>query len=127
MEYSAKQPHRTAKKTSLRQVNSLARKHAPEALEAIVELMRDENAPWAVRVRAIEIILDRALGKPTTSADINVSGEVSIQHQHLLAVSEIAAARLAKLADGDDNKQDYADGKALVLEHVPGDDEDNPF
>jgi len=38
--------------------------------------MRDSAAPPSARVRAAEVILDRAWGRPETSASIRVSGEV---------------------------------------------------
>ena len=41
-----------------------ARKASPAAMEAIIECMQDPNAPWPARIKACELILERAWGKP---------------------------------------------------------------
>jgi hypothetical protein len=41
-----------------------SRKASPEAIEKAIECMRDETAPWNNRLKAVEIILDRAWGAP---------------------------------------------------------------
>lgn len=105
-------------------MNRLALQHAPAALQMMADCMNDAKAPWSARLRAGEIILDRSLGKPKTNAEVNITGEVSVQHQHLVAVQEIAAARLAKIAASDSDKQSFAEDQAannaLLLEHEPG-------
>ncbi len=37
---------------------------SPEAMQKAIECMRDDAAPWLARLKAIEIILDRAWGAP---------------------------------------------------------------
>jgi hypothetical protein len=56
--------------------------------------MRDKTAPHSARVRAAETILDRAWGRPETSANIRISGEV-----RELSTAEILVA-LAALGVG---------------------------
>jgi hypothetical protein len=47
------------------QVSALARQHAPEAIEGLLAIARDnENTPPAVRVAAWNSLLDRGVGKP---------------------------------------------------------------
>jgi glycerol-3-phosphate O-acyltransferase len=43
----------------------MARAGSPEALQALVDVMKDSSAPHAARVTAADKILDRAWGKPT--------------------------------------------------------------
>src|SRR4051812_28260842 len=41
-----------------------ARKASPEAMQTVIECMQDPNAPWPARIKACELILERAWGKP---------------------------------------------------------------
>ena len=45
-------------------IQELARKHAPEALDVLVQIMLNEKAPPNARVAAANTLLDRAYGKP---------------------------------------------------------------
>jgi len=81
----------------LEKINNLARKHSERAIHLLLAAMDDENANWTIRVRAAELLLDRAIGKPITPTEIKVEGDVSVQHLHLLAVKEIAGRRLETL------------------------------
>lgn len=42
----------------------LAQDAAPEALQAVIDIMRNPDARPADRARAAELVMDRALGKP---------------------------------------------------------------
>jgi|SRR6516164_305988 len=57
-------------------VKEMARGLTREAIQTLASVMRDSAAPPSARVRAAEVILDRAWGRPETSASIRVSGEV---------------------------------------------------
>lgn len=59
-----------------REVRALARQWTVEALEALVEIMRDHKQPGSVRVSAITYLLDRGWGRPRQS--VEVSGEGGI-------------------------------------------------
>lgn len=48
----------------LGEIQELARQHTTEAIEVLAQIMRDEKAPAAARVAAVDKILDRAWGKP---------------------------------------------------------------
>jgi hypothetical protein len=57
-------------------VKEMARGLTREAIQTLASVMRDKAAPHSARVRAAETILDRAWGRPETSANIRISGEV---------------------------------------------------
>jgi hypothetical protein len=44
-------------------IQELARKHAPEAIDVLVQIMLNEKAPPNARVAASNTLLDRAYGK----------------------------------------------------------------
>ena len=46
------------------QVLHVARLAGPEAVKTLARCMRDETAPWPVRVLAANSLLDRGFGKP---------------------------------------------------------------
>jgi hypothetical protein len=45
-------------------VRALAQTHTPSAIETLVDVMQDAEAPAAARVMAANALLDRAHGKP---------------------------------------------------------------
>jgi Family of unknown function (DUF5681) len=58
---------------ALVEVLELARKNASAALETIVSIMTNADAPHAVRLAAANSLLDRALGRPAQA--LHHSGE----------------------------------------------------
>jgi hypothetical protein len=46
-------------------VQELARKQSPQAINTLAKIMGDEKAPPAARVAAANALLDRGYGKPT--------------------------------------------------------------
>jgi hypothetical protein len=52
---------------SLTELKSLARSHTETAINTLVGVMRQEEAPHAARVAAANSILDRGWGKPAQS------------------------------------------------------------
>ena len=60
----------------LAQMQDIARQHAPQALETLVEIMVSSEVAPAARIAAANAILDRGLGKPApvalepTAADV---------------------------------------------------------
>lgn len=55
----------------MREARKLAREKSKDAIERLVELMQSEN--HRVALEACNAVLDRALGKPVTTADVHVS------------------------------------------------------
>lgn len=49
---------------ALQEVEEAARQHTPAAMEALVSIAKNEEAPPAARVSAASVLLDRAWGKP---------------------------------------------------------------
>jgi hypothetical protein len=56
-------------------VAEAARQHTWEAIETLVEVMRDKAATASARVMAACAVLDRAWGKPAQSLDVNVRSD----------------------------------------------------
>jgi hypothetical protein len=74
----------------------MARGLTKEAIGCFASVMRDLTAPPSARVRAAEVILDRAWGRPETSANIRISNDArdlsTAEILNLLAGLGIAAA-----------------------------------
>jgi hypothetical protein len=68
-------------------VKEMARGLTKEAIGTLAAVMRDAAAPHSARVRSAEVILDRAWGRPETSANIRISQDVRD-----LSTAEILAA-----------------------------------
>ena len=54
------------------------REAAPEALETLVTIMRDDTARHADRIRCAEIILDRGYGKPAQAIEIDTGEDAGL-------------------------------------------------
>ena len=61
----------------------LAQTHSIDALKTVVEILQNPNTKDADRLRAADMILDRALGKPPQYSDIEVAGDLA---QNLIQV-----------------------------------------
>ncbi len=59
-----------------RTAQALARKHAREAIDALVEVVNSPNQPGQVRIAAATALLDRGYGKPSETHEH--SGNVQI-------------------------------------------------
>jgi len=55
---------RTLKQRTMTEIKSLARTHTVHAVNTLVKIMLDKNAPAHARVSAANAILDRGWGKP---------------------------------------------------------------
>jgi hypothetical protein len=51
------------------EIREMARAASPDALQALIDVMKDSEAPHAARVTAADKILDRAWGKPAQPID----------------------------------------------------------
>lgn len=75
----------------------------PEAVEVVVQILRNKNASLYARLQAAEIIFNRAMGRPETYLKVD-QGEQSV---------EAAAAKLQSLfASGDDEEGENAPAEA---------------
>jgi hypothetical protein len=72
-----------------------------KAIATLAAVMRDAAAPPSARVRAAETLLDRAWGRPETSANIRVSTDV-----RELSTAEILAALAALGVVGAEERSD---------------------
>jgi hypothetical protein len=71
-------------------VKLMARGLTKEAIATLAAVMRDLTAPPSARIRAAETLLDRAWGRPETSATIRINSDVRD-----LSTAEILAALAA--------------------------------
>lgn len=53
-----------------RSLKDLAREHTEDAVETLVSVMTDKDAPHPARVSAASAILDRGWGKPSQELDV---------------------------------------------------------
>jgi hypothetical protein len=69
------------------EVVAMAQKHGPEAIEALVRLMRNSKSA-AIRALAADKLLDRAYGKPAQATTTTVEGganAINITIRNLMA------------------------------------------
>ena len=113
-----------ARKTStssrtIEAINNLARSKSKRAIEVINAVMEDETATHAVRIKAAELMLDRAVGKATQKTEQTV--DINIQSQHLEAIKHAAQLRL-KAIQSNDAKVHYVEHKdQITIEHERND------
>jgi hypothetical protein len=83
-------------------VKQLARGLTKEAIGCLAAVMRDVTAPPSARVRAAEVILDRAWGRPETSATIRVPSDLRdlSTAEILVALAAFGVAAAEPSADG---------------------------
>ena len=79
-------------------IAKLARSYAPEAIEALVDLVR--NGEPAVRVRAAQALLDRGFGRPAQSLEGRLEVSQGLPAMHIEAVRHLASVpRLLPVPD----------------------------
>lgn len=59
-------------------VRDLAREHTPNAINALAEIMNDEEVPPAQRIAAAQVMLDRGWGKPMQTVEGNVDKTLEV-------------------------------------------------
>jgi hypothetical protein len=79
----------------LADVRELARAHTASAMNALVQIVEDENAPPAARVTAANSLLDRAYGKPESKVDATITRSAVIRAPALCETSEEWLAQYA--------------------------------
>nr|WP_246752492.1 hypothetical protein [Bradyrhizobium diazoefficiens] len=70
---------RYVKLRSLTEIKSLARDHTSTAINVLVLIMRDPEAPAIARIAAANAILDRGWGKPVQPIDSE--GSIELIHR----------------------------------------------
>lgn len=68
-----KRPETIEARKVIADVKALARESTKEAMEALVEVVKDVKAPPSARVSAASVILDRGWGKATQVVEANVN------------------------------------------------------
>lgn len=87
------------------ELRDLARTHTEEAIETLVKVMRDSDAPPVARATAANAILDRGHGKPTqhVEANVNFLDKLSDDEQRgLLAALQALDGDAGESEDGTD-------------------------
>ncbi len=59
------------------EVQQLARQHTTAALQTLVSVMSDEEAPAAARVAAANAVLDRGYGRPPQAMTVSKSNDLA--------------------------------------------------
>jgi hypothetical protein len=98
-----------------RRVLATARKASPEAMEAAVECMRDTEASWRERLAAIQMILDRAWGKPKEQFDFT-----GVDGANIMIVTGVPRPE----GQQDTNVSTHTD--AYTIEYDAGEEEEPP-
>src|SRR5215831_16014369 len=83
-------------------VREMSRGLTKEAIGCLATVMRNPKALPAARVRAAEVILDRAWGRPETSATIRVQNDVrDLSTAEILAVLATVGVAAAEPGESD--------------------------
>jgi hypothetical protein len=80
-------------------VKELAREYTVAAVKTLAEIMGNSEEPAAARARAAEALLNRAWGTPESTANVNLSNEMTTEQliQIILGDPELAAIIGAKI------------------------------
>lgn len=103
-----------------RPIIELARRYDTEAIELLAEAMRSKAAPWAVRVHAAEVILERGHGKAPQVIQIADDTEALTDDELRASAAEHLAAWCAGRSDaaeagaGDAPESDPAELSGVV-------------
>ena len=104
-------------------LNNKIRKLAPDAIEAMGEMLRDPNTPAPTKAQVIGFILERTLGKPDTTIHLMTEGvSMKDSENRLIAIAEEIREEtmdednsIPESGDGeedpeeDEDEEDYAD------------------
>lgn len=67
-------PNARANNSRHKRVLKASREASPRAIQRAIECMDCPDAPWPARLRAVEIILDRAWGAPDQRLEVDANG-----------------------------------------------------
>ena len=96
-----------AKGRTLEAVIQYARGESLHAMKVIAGVMHDPEASPGARLKASELILERGVGR--VAHKIETKGEMTIQHQHLIALKEATDIGLARIEQGDAAKHKFVE------------------
>ena len=108
--------------------SQMAAEHAPECLDLWVRAVSDENAPWPIRIRASELIVERAYGKAASVIDMQVTHNkplTSMTDEELLRILDAEMDRPALTIDAD-QVDNLVNQLAVDLAVEPDETEDSP-
>lgn len=95
---------------SLRELELYSQEYTREAIDEFVRVMRDSDAPPIARLRAGELIIERAYGKPRQPLDHTTNGE------KLHLVSPMATvAELRKVCLEIEANEKFSEGRESIL------------
>ncbi len=66
-------PETIAKRQIAKDIRDLCRKHTPDAINALIDVVNSKSSPPAARVAAANSILDRGWGKPQVEVNATVT------------------------------------------------------
>lgn len=70
-------------------LNNKIRKLAPDAIDAMGDMLRDPNTPAPTKAQLIGFILERTLGKPDTTIHLMNTGNTTKESENrLIAIAE---------------------------------------
>lgn len=78
-------------------LSQMARLHGPKCIELWVKAMQDESVPWATRLRASELIVERGHGKAISIIDMQVTQHRPLHSLTTQELEAIAAGDLPRL------------------------------
>jgi len=83
-------------------LKALAREHTSEAVQCLINIMRDSSASATAQVAAAQAILDRGHGKPLQQLEVGEAGAFSDLPEHELEIFiKDAANKLKAIEKGD--------------------------
>ena len=97
-------------------IKDLARQHTQNALQTLVEIMGDNEAPANARLNAANSLLDRGWGKSTTHTEVSIDIYDRMSDEELIVFINESLPNLPKTIehkqlehDGDDNDSQFTD------------------
>ena len=109
-------------------LNNKIRKLAPDAIEAMGEMLRDPHTPAPTKAQLIGFILERTLGKPDTTIRLmNAGATVKESENRLIAIAEeVRAIQNSEfIIQNDDDQEQNNDEETDYPEDEDSDDDED--
>lgn len=108
------QPPQVTDAQRKRDVVELARRHMPEAVRTLVEIMRDPDVPAAARASAANTLIERGYGKPKQELEHTGADGGPIQTVDVSNMSNVERAqRLLAVLNRQDDRDEQDDKTAV--------------